>query len=59
MEIYKKRRNGILSIGYILRLLVLVGIRTYVSEETGALDQRLRLFGHATCIMLNRLLKIK
>ena len=59
MEIYKKRRNGILSIGYILRLLVLVGIRTYASEETGALDQRLRLFGHATCVMLSKSKNIK
>ncbi|KAG8227753.1 hypothetical protein J437_LFUL007543 [Ladona fulva] len=26
------------------------GIRTHASEETGALNQRLRPLGHATCI---------
>ena len=27
------------------------GIRTHASEETGALNQRLRPLGHATCII--------
>ena len=30
------------------------GIRTHASEETGALNQRLRPLGHATCILVTQ-----
>ena len=29
------------------------GIRTHASEETGALNQRLRLLGHATSVLMS------
>ena len=31
------------------------GIRTHASEETGALNQRLRPLGHATLVLLSNL----
>ena len=35
------------------------GIRTHASEETGALNQRLRPLGHATCFPLMEILLLK
>ena len=35
------------------------GIRTHASEETGALNQRLRPLGHATCLPLTLILLLK
>ena len=35
------------------------GIRTHASEETGALNQRLRPLGHATCLPIKEILLLK